>query len=68
MKNYSVIIPHYNYGKKIKKLLDTIPDREDIEVIIVDDLSTEEELNNLLDTIKTSNKRNINLLYNSKEK
>lgn len=67
MINYSVIIPHYNYGKKIKKLLDTIPDREDIEVIIVDDLSTEKELNNLLDTIKTSNKRNINLLYNSKE-
>jgi len=36
---FSVIIPHYNIPDCLRKLLDTIPDRPDLEVIVVDDKS-----------------------------
>ncbi|MDV6253342.1 glycosyltransferase family 2 protein [Vibrio sp. EA2] len=41
MKNklYSIIIPHYNCITGLKSLLNSIPDREDIEIIVVDDNS-----------------------------
>lgn len=39
MRKYSIIIPHYNDINGLKRLLKTIPNREDIEVIIVDDNS-----------------------------
>ncbi len=38
---YSIIIPHFNDFKSLERLLDSIPKREDIEVIVVDDKSTE---------------------------
>lgn len=37
----SIIIPYYNYADYLPDLLDSIPNREDIEVIVVDDHSTE---------------------------
>ena len=50
MINISVIIPHYNSVNYLVKLIRTVPDREDIEVIIIDDNSTEgvEELSKLI--------------------
>lgn len=39
---FSIIIPHYNIPDMLSKLLDTIPNDEDIEVIVVDDKSTKE--------------------------
>lgn len=36
---YSFIIPHYNTPKLLYRLLDSIPQREDIEIIVVDDNS-----------------------------
>lgn len=36
---YSIIIPHYNSPKLLQRCLDSIPIREDIEVIVVDDCS-----------------------------
>lgn len=41
--NLSVIIPHYNSTDTLERLLATIPDREDVQVIVVDDRSSEEE-------------------------
>lgn len=38
---YSIIIPHYNSVASLKKLLSTIPERADTEVIVVDDGSDE---------------------------
>ena len=35
----SIIIPHYNTPSLLKRCIDSIPIREDIEVIIVDDNS-----------------------------
>lgn len=48
MKLYSIIIPFYNSSATIGKLLDSIPDRDDMEVIIVDDCSSIEEYRLLL--------------------
>ena len=38
---YSIIIPHYNTPKLLQRLVDSIPQKDDIEVIIVDDNSDE---------------------------
>ena len=37
--NFSFIIPHKNVPELLKKLLDSIPVRDDTEVIVVDDHS-----------------------------
>lgn len=39
-KTLSIIIPHYNSPAKLGRLLNTIPERDEIEVIVVDDCST----------------------------
>lgn len=41
MPKVSIIIPHFNIPHKLVNLLNTIPQREEIEVIVVDDVSTE---------------------------
>lgn len=38
--NVSIIIPHYNSAQLLEKLLNSIPSREDIQIIVVDDNST----------------------------
>lgn len=39
---YSLIVPHYDYVKGLMRLCSTIPQRDDLEVIIVDDCSCPE--------------------------
>src|SRR5699024_5954198 len=41
MKQVSIIIPHFNSVKLLEKLLLSIPKYNDIEVIVIDDNSTE---------------------------
>lgn len=38
---FTIIIPHYNNPRYLKRLLLSIPYREDIEIIVVDDCSSE---------------------------
>lgn len=40
MKNLTVIIPHFNDVDRLERLIKTIPDTNDIEIIVVDDRST----------------------------
>lgn len=40
MFNYTVIIPHKNCVPLLLRCMDSIPDREDIQVVVVDDVST----------------------------
>lgn len=40
--NVSIIVPHYNSPMLLEKLLTSIPDRGDIQTIVVDDNSTKE--------------------------
>ena len=39
MINYSFIIPHHNTPDLLQRLVDSIPQRDDIEIIVVDDNS-----------------------------
>ena len=41
---YSIIIPHYNSPHLLKRMLESIPEREDIQVVVVDDASTKENV------------------------
>jgi glycosyltransferase involved in cell wall biosynthesis len=43
MINYSFIIPHHNSPKLLERCLDSVPQRDDIEIIVVDDNSDEEK-------------------------
>lgn len=43
MINYSFIIPHHNVPNLLNRLLESIPQREDIEIIVVDDNSDEDK-------------------------
>lgn len=36
---YSIVIPHYNSVKLLERMLNSIPDRLDIQIIVVDDCS-----------------------------
>lgn len=45
--SFSIIIPHYNLPDLLERCLNSIPVREDIQVIVVDDLSSEENRKSL---------------------
>ena len=52
--DFSIIIPHYNIPESLIELLETVPDKENIEIIVVDDKS-DRDLSSLEDyTGKTS--------------
>ena len=40
--NYSLIIPHYNIPHLLERLLKTVPQRDDLQIIVVDDCSPED--------------------------
>jgi glycosyltransferase involved in cell wall biosynthesis len=41
---YTVVIPHYNSAGKLARLVASIPQRKDIQIVIVDDLSSSAEI------------------------
>ncbi|MBR4324570.1 MAG: glycosyltransferase family 2 protein [Bacteroidales bacterium] len=41
---YSIVIPHYNSPHLLQRMLDSIPQRDDIQVIVVDDASSEDNV------------------------
>src|SRR5690625_3962554 len=53
MMDLTIIVPHYNSTDSLKKLLATIPKRNNIEIIVVDDKSKKKE-RNLYDELKAS--------------
>lgn len=44
---YSIIIPHYNIPDLLRRSLVSIPHREDVQIIVVDDHSSEQVLTEL---------------------
>jgi len=44
MINYSIIIPHKNTPDLLQKCIDSIPHREDVQIIVVDDNSDEDKV------------------------
>ena len=62
--NFSIIIPHKNVPDLLLRLLDSIPQRDDLEVIVVDDNSDNQE------TIKSSpvyNRANTSYIFLDKD-
>lgn len=65
----SVIIPCYNQQDLVIKAIESIPKRDDIEIIVIDDGSTDNTWNNLLEyRNKHSELLNLILLYNEENK
>ena len=64
MINYTIIIPHKNTPKYLQRCLDSIPERDDIQVIVVDDNSDN------LDTINFPglNKKNTEVYFTKEGK
>ena len=66
MYKVSICIPVYNEENLIIKCLDSIPTRDDIEIIITEDCSTDNTYSNILDYIKCHPNKNIKLYQNDK--
>ena len=65
----TVIIPVYNQEHWVIRALNSIPKRDDIEIIVIDDGSNDNTWNNLLEyRCKNIEDRNIILLYNEENK
>lgn len=62
--NYSIIIPHHNCPHLLLRLISSIPQRDDIQIIVVDDASDSEIVN--WDTFKFDPAKNIELYLISK--
>lgn len=65
MIKLSIIIPHYNSVKLLKKLLDSIPEKEEIQIIVIDDRS-DKELEEFLLLTKDSAYNHVEFLRNDK--
>ena len=57
MINYSIIIPHYNIPNLLKRCLLSIPEREDVQVIVVDDNSPDNE--SYMENMSELKRRNV---------
>lgn len=57
MINYSIIIPHYNIPDLLARCLRSIPERDDIQVIVVDDNSPGQET--YKETIPELSRKNV---------
>ena len=64
----TVIIPVYNQEKLVIKALDSIPTRDDIEIIVIDDKSTDKTYANVLRYLFHNKDKNILLLQNEENK
>lgn len=64
MFNYSIIIPHKNIPSLLRRCLDSIPNRSDLEVIVVDDNSNEETIKDL----ETIHRENFQIIYTKEGK
>lgn len=57
MINYSIIIPHFNIPELLARCLRSIPERDDVQVIVVDDNSPHQET--YLETIPELSRKNV---------
>lgn len=66
MKKFSIIIPHHNVPHLLKRCLDSIPNRNDTQIIVVDDRSDEKYINCLKNVCLS--KQNLELILLSENK
>lgn len=68
MKKLSIIIPVWNQEELILKALDSIPRRDDIEVLVYDDASTDNTRENVRKYIEEHPELDIKLFYEDENK
>jgi glycosyltransferase involved in cell wall biosynthesis len=61
-KNFTIIIPHKNLPLLLERLLNSIPERDDLEIIVVDDHSDPEKID--FNCFPGKNRKNFKLLSN----
>ena len=64
MYTYTFIIPHKNIPSLLKRCLDSIPSRPDIEIIVIDDNSNEESIKEL----KKLSRKELQIIYTTEDK
>lgn len=64
----SVIIPVWNQEQLVIRALDSIPRRDDIEVVVVDDASTDNTLKNVLEYVDAHPDMKIRVFQNAENK
>jgi glycosyltransferase involved in cell wall biosynthesis len=64
----SIIIPHYNSSKLLLNLLDTLPNRNDIEIFIIDDKSDLSHIKYIEKFISNKQFNNLFLIKNNTNK
>ena len=64
--NYSIIIPHKNIPSLLQRCIDSIPNREDIQVIVVDDNSDCDEVD--FDHFPGLNEKHIEVIFTKEGK
>lgn len=64
----SVIIPVYNQEELVIKALDSIPIRDDIEIIVIDDGSTDNTLNNLMEYLTKRKHSKLTVMSNKENR
>ena len=64
----SVIIPVYNQEELVIKAIESVPTRDDIEILVIDDASTDNTYKNVQDYANEHLDKNIIILSNSENK
>lgn len=64
----SVIIPAYNQERLVLKTIDSVPKLDDIEIIVIDDCSTDNTLNNIKTYVKEHQNQRIRVFHNEENK
>lgn len=62
MINYTIIIPHHNTPDLLNKCIKSIPDRKDIQIIVIDDNSDPNIVNS--ETFHISERNNVEIIFN----
>ncbi|MFA1822248.1 glycosyltransferase [Virgibacillus oceani] len=65
---FSIIIPHFNSTDSLNKLIGTIPNAKEIEIIIIDDHSDPSEKRELLKLKERYSFKNVTFLNNTPDK
>ena len=61
---YSIIIPHYNIPNLLRRLLDSVPSRNDLEAIIIDDNSDSNAVD--FEQFPGLDKNNVKVIFDKK--
>lgn len=64
----SIIVPVWNQEELVIRALDSIPRRDDIEVVVVDDASTDNTLKNVLEYVDAHPDMHIRVFQNTENK